>query len=147
MARLSFKGDTTLDKSSILNRKVDHEQEERRYEEEKVLGAGNFGTVSLVLDTLTSAHRVRKTMDTAAMDARTLALLKSEIEALAMLDSPHIVRIFEYAEGPGTLEIIEETLPGGDLLQLIKKSGFIKEPLAARLARQILVGVAYAHSR
>ena len=36
MARLSFKGDTTLDKSSILNRKVDHEQEERRYEEEKV---------------------------------------------------------------------------------------------------------------
>ena len=36
-------------------------------------------------------------------------------------EARYVVRIFEHAEENGLLEIIEEKLPGGDVLELIKK--------------------------
>ena len=54
-------------------------------------------------------------VDTGGMDAQTLHLMLEEIEALATLDSPFVVRIFESASEGGMLEIIEEKLPGGDV--------------------------------
>ena len=44
---------------------------------------------------------MRKSVDTSAMDPGTVALMFEEVRALAQLDSPFIVRIFEHAEETG----------------------------------------------
>merc|ERR1740138_336966 len=93
------------------------------------------------------SKRVRKTVNTEGMAPSTLAIMKEEIAALALLDNPHIVRVFSHIEVEGALYIFLEIVSGGDVDQAIKKRGKLSESTTARLARQALIAIAYVHSK
>lgn len=77
-------------------------------------------------------------------------MTRKEIELLAELDHPHIVRLFEYAEDRalGQFTFVLEYVPGGDCLRLLRRAGRgLDEPLVASLARQLLLALSHCHRR
>lgn len=127
-----------------------HEMISRRYEEVRVLGSGNFGSVALVKDRMTGEQRVCKVMTLAGKSHAEVTLMKSEVDMLAEMDHPQVVRLHEYAEDVARQELIliMEYIPGGSCEDLLsRKSGHLSETLVARLIHQLLIALAHCHAR
>jgi len=133
----------------LISRHATYESLFQHYEEVRELGAGSFGRVNLVREISTGLERVCKIMSTARRSPKEVELMKREMEVLASLDHPHVVKLFEYAEDVDRQELILilEYIPGGCCDGLLKKqSGHLAESLVARLLNQLLVALAYCHS-
>jgi serine/threonine protein kinase/tetratricopeptide (TPR) repeat protein len=74
------------------------------------------------------------------------ARFRTEAEAVARLQHPHIIHIHEIGETAGCAYLVLEYLAGGSLAGLIKP-GPLPPRTAAQLLRQIAGAVAYAHER
>jgi len=73
---------------------------------------------------------------------------RSEAEALAALDHPNIVQVFDLVEANGRLALVMEWIPGRALSEMIgRETGPIPWEQARRLVRPMLDAVAHAHSR
>jgi hypothetical protein len=91
------------------------------------------------------------------LDPEMLETLRANFErdatSLARLAHPHIVRVIDHfcAATNGTHEInaylIEESVPGQTLAELIKREGAIRERRVTLWAEQLLDGLAHAHGR
>eukprot|EP00928_Gymnodinium_smaydae_P031139 TRINITY_DN22958_c1_g2_i1.p1 TRINITY_DN22958_c1_g2~~TRINITY_DN22958_c1_g2_i1.p1 ORF type:complete len:644 (+),score=166.49 TRINITY_DN22958_c1_g2_i1:33-1934(+) len=137
-------------KSALIKQHVSCEAVEMHYEDLRELGSGSFGSIALVRDRETAAERVRKAVSTAGMKPKVLASVRKEIELLARLDHPNIVRLYEWAEDTARsrLTLILEYVPGGDCAQLLDRSGgCIHEGLLGSLLHQTLLALAYCHPR
>jgi len=142
-------GSNGLRKEALISRHATYESLLQHYEEVRELGAGNFGRVNLVREISTGLERVCKIMSTARRSPKEIELMKREMEVLASLDHPHVVKLFEYAEDVARQELILilEYIPGGCCDGLLKRqSGQLAESLVARLLNQLLVALAYCHS-
>ncbi|CAK9086783.1 Calcium-dependent protein kinase 16 [Durusdinium trenchii] len=119
-----------------------------RYEFIKELGTGGFGVVYLVREKTTGLQRVIKTVDTARLTERLLENMREEIQVLRDLDHPNIIRLFEYGEDVAEhkIHLLMERLSGGDLDELLERSGRLSEELVARLTRQVLSGIVFCHA-
>ncbi|MCR1786073.1 serine/threonine protein kinase [Nocardioides carbamazepini] len=117
-----------------------------RYDVTGRLGRGGMGVV------LAAVHRdldrpvalkvlAPHLVDDAAYRARFLR----EAKALARLDSPNVVRIFDAGEEDGALFIATELIPGGDLNQLLRNEGPLFLPDAVALVRDLALGLGAAH--
>eukprot|EP00929_Paragymnodinium_shiwhaense_P050581 TRINITY_DN25463_c0_g1_i3.p1 TRINITY_DN25463_c0_g1~~TRINITY_DN25463_c0_g1_i3.p1 ORF type:complete len:615 (-),score=120.24 TRINITY_DN25463_c0_g1_i3:914-2629(-) len=119
----------------------------------KKLGAGAFGCVNYVVHRRTSAERVLKTVnkENALRGGMPLACLQREIDILAMLDHPHVLRLFEWFNDASNLYIITDICAGGELLDVVKQCVDAKVVLTecwlALIFRQILEGIGYCHSK
>jgi len=69
-----------------------------------------------------------------------------EAQALARLDSPHVVRVYDAGEHDGWLFIATELVPGGDLSQRIETQGALPIPEAMALVAGAADGLAAAHA-
>jgi serine/threonine protein kinase len=85
------------------------------------LGCGSYGTVYLVQDLDTSEILVLKKILVTGMKDAEIADCKREIQILAMMDHPHVVRYVRSFVRKGALCIVMEYADGGDLYQLIKQ--------------------------
>jgi serine/threonine protein kinase len=142
-------GSNGLRKETLISRHATYESLSQHYEDVRELGAGNFGRVNLVRELSTGLERVCKIMSTAGRTPKEVELMTREIEVLASLDHPHVVKLFEYAEDVARQELILilEYIPGGCCDGLLKRqSGRLAESLVARLLNQLLVALAYCHS-
>jgi serine/threonine protein kinase len=142
-------GSNGLRKETLISRHATYESLSQHYEEVRELGAGNFGRVNLVREISTGLERVCKIMSTARRTSKEVELMKREMEVLASLDHPHVVKLYEYAEDVARQELILilEYIPGGCCDGLLKRqSGRLAESLVARLLNQLLVALAYCHS-
>jgi hypothetical protein len=74
------------------------------------------------------------------------ARFRTEAEAVARLQHPHIIHIYEVGETAGCAYLVLEYLAGGSLAALIKP-GPLPAHTAAQLVRSIAGAVAYAHAR
>lgn len=122
----------------------------KHYDVVRDIGRGSFSRVTLVRDRQTGRERVCKVVDTREMSPEALELTKAEIDVLAVLDYPCIVRLDEYAIDVDRhkLVLILEHVPGGDCCGLISKSGRgFDEGFVARLIRQLLAATNYCHTR
>lgn len=63
---------------------------------------------------------------------------KLEVECLQKLDSPGILKLFEYFEDESHVYLVTEYCKGGELFDRIVDEGHFSEQEAARLFRQIL---------
>jgi len=143
-------GSNGLRKEALISRHATYESLSQHYEDVRELGAGNFGRVNLVREISTGLERVCKIMSTAGRSPKEVELMKREMEVLASLDHPHVVKLFEYAEDVARQELILilEYIPGGCCDGLLKRqSGHLAESLVARLINHLLVALAYCHSR
>jgi len=116
----------------------------------EALGQGSFGLVELVQERRTGRERACKTIDTATLQPNVLEMVRMEVELLRGLDHPYIVKLFEYVEDFDRHEIILilEHMSGGTCAELLQRSQEpLKETVVARIVCQVLVAVAYCHSK
>lgn len=117
-----------------------------RYRIEAEFGRGAMGIVMtahhLDLDRPAALKFVApEFVDSAAVAAR----LQQEAKALARLDSPHVVQIYDAGEQDGWFYIATQLVPDGDLNQLIKDRGLLTPTYALEIIDQVLVGLGDAH--
>mmetsp|Transcript_54608 Transcript_54608/g.97974 ORF Transcript_54608/g.97974 Transcript_54608/m.97974 type:complete len:654 (-) Transcript_54608:17-1978(-) len=144
-----------ISKSALISHHTSSDNLLRHYEMIKELGNGSFSRVALVCDARSSnteeggEERVCKTVTTNGLHKTVVEWLKAEIDVLCALDHPNIVKLYEFAEDRATdqLVMILEYVPGDTCVGLIEKRGKMGESFVARLIRQVLVAIAYCHSR
>jgi serine/threonine-protein kinase len=111
-----------------------------RYQIVRALGTGGFGQVFEAKDPALERHVAIKRLLAAQDDAMRERFLR-EARAVAALDHPHIVRVFDAGvDDEGAPFIVQELLEGQTLESVLKSKG----GLALNVALRILVGVARA---
>lgn len=117
-----------------------------RYDVTGRLGRGGMGVV------LAAVHRdldrpvaLKVLAPHLADDAAYRARFLREAKALARLDSPNVVRVFDAGEEDGALFIATELVTGGDLNQLLRDEGPLFLADAVALVRDLALGLGTAH--
>jgi serine/threonine protein kinase len=75
-----------------------------------------------------------------------LPRLYSEVRILALLDHPQIARVFGIVRRDGHLYLVTEFLQGETLETILKNQGRLQPAIALALFRQMMAGVAFAHT-
>ncbi|GAA4086365.1 serine/threonine-protein kinase [Nonomuraea soli] len=112
------------------------------YTEIRELGHGAFGTVMLATRDADGAQVAIKHL---GRDAGFLERFREEASVIAALDSPHVVRLLEYAEGPGGAAIVMELVEGVTLRRLLQQEGPTGPEAALAVLKGSLLGLAEAH--
>ena len=118
-----------------------------KYEIQRLLGKGSMGEVYLGVDPTLGREVAIKTilagpMTQADDDGKTR--FNREARAMAALNHPNIVTIFDFGTEEGTHFLAMEYLEGDDLATLIDRGGLDKAQLLEILA-QACEGLGYAH--
>jgi serine/threonine protein kinase len=133
--------DEQTDDSSVSMKKI-----AGRYSVLQVLNSGGMGEVCLALDERLGRDVALKMPF--SRDPETTERFKLEAQALALLESDHIVRIYEYdTTRDGTPYIVMPFLPGDTLGALVHEHGAFSVPDAIAIMLQVLQGLAVAHAR
>jgi eukaryotic-like serine/threonine-protein kinase len=111
----------------------------------RTLGRGGMGTVYLALDK--DNREVALKVIPAGDDANPtdLARFETEAAAVARLDHPNIVRLFEVGKANDLAYLAMEYVDGGTLYRLIKDRKPIEFKETARLVEQVARAIHYAH--
>mmetsp|Transcript_104006 Transcript_104006/g.238123 ORF Transcript_104006/g.238123 Transcript_104006/m.238123 type:complete len:757 (+) Transcript_104006:40-2310(+) len=150
---------TKVDRRFIIGEKGTAEDMHKLYEMKEKLGEGAFGTVLRAMNRITNKDCVIKVMHLQA--GAPIEQLRQEVDIMRMLDHPHVVRIFQCYEEPGTMHVAMEMVKGKDLMEVLQDAykgtafsnqavaaaEFLNEVWIARVIRQISEAVAYCHSQ
>ena len=116
------------------------------YRQEKVLGKGAFGLVSLARSVVTGELVAMKTVDKAKLTSENLKkTVEHEIRILKRLRHKRIVRLYEVIETARSIILILEYVDGGTVQQLVKKNKKIDESDAQRILYQLIDAVEHCH--
>jgi len=107
------------------------------------LGEGSNGVVRRGVQRSTGAVRAVKTVQ--KKQVKNLKTLKQEVQLMAMMDHPNIIKLFETYEDARSLHLVMELCAGGELFDRIVEAGRFTEREAALVMRQILRAVCYMH--
>jgi serine/threonine protein kinase len=120
-----------------------------RYQIVRVLGEGGMGTVYLAEQIKMGRRRVvlKVIRRELLSEARMVQRFQAEVEAVARLDHPNIVRAHDKDEADGLHFLVMEFIEGVSLAEYLKQQGPLPVQLACNLARQVAVGLHYAHSQ
>ena len=114
----------------------------------KPLGSGGFGDVVLARHdesgTLVAIKYLRGSL---LSDTRFAQMFRGEAAALASLDDPHVVRLYEYVEAPAGAAIVMELVDGVSLRQILARQGGTTPEAALVVLQGSLLGLAAAHAR
>jgi len=123
-----------------------------RWRRGTLLGQGAFGKVYLALNFDNGKLMAAKELQFSNDDEETVADLTREVNLIANLDHPNIVRYFGTSvthdadpTGLSYCYIFLEYVPGGTLLELLSKFGRFNEPLIRMYTLQLLRGLEYLH--
>eukprot|EP00759_Apiculatamorpha_spiralis_P008868 PhF_6_TR15695/c0_g1_i1/m.24421/K08857/NEK1_4_5; NIMA (never in mitosis gene a)-related kinase 1/4/5 len=135
--------------------KIDSELFRSKYRKIKMVGKGSFGEAVLVRSREDGKRYISKAIDTASMSPKELRDVQREIEILAKVNHPNIVRYREHFQDGPLMFIIMEYADGGDLASRIKdqkkKSSdpdhpvFFEDSLVTSWFLQICMAVKYLH--
>eukprot|EP00418_Pyrodinium_bahamense_P093696 CAMPEP_0179042224 /NCGR_PEP_ID=MMETSP0796-20121207/16556_1 /TAXON_ID=73915 /ORGANISM="Pyrodinium bahamense, Strain pbaha01" /LENGTH=497 /DNA_ID=CAMNT_0020738601 /DNA_START=34 /DNA_END=1527 /DNA_ORIENTATION=+ len=114
----------------------------------KKIGSGSYGSVSKATHKPTGSVRAVKTIAkaVAGKSKKGLERLMSEIDIMAMMDHPSIVKLYETFEDHHNLYLVMELCSGGELFDRIVEAGHFAETEAAVVMRQMISAVNYMHS-
>ncbi|MBM4371320.1 MAG: SUMF1/EgtB/PvdO family nonheme iron enzyme, partial [Deltaproteobacteria bacterium] len=114
------------------------------------MGRGGFGTV-FEGEQVHLARRVAvKVLHAEALRSPDLLVMFSrEMQAIAALDNPHVVRILQADQAPdsGELFYVMDLLRGHSVRDAIRQQGRVQPARAAGLLRDVLAGLAAAHDK
>ena len=106
------------------------------YRIERTLGGGGMGVVFAALDIgLNRAVAIKVIAPHLADDHEFRTRFTREAQALAALDSAHVVHVYAYGEVDGRLYIATQLIPDGDLAARLQKYGAPPLPIALDLVR------------
>ena len=118
------------------------------YTEVRRLGGGGFGEVVLATrDASGAAVAIKYLHPDLLLNPEHVAAFRAEARTLAGLDSPHVVRLYEYAENAGGAAIVMEIVEGVTLAALLEREGKTSPEAALVVLYGSLLGLAAAHAR
>jgi serine/threonine-protein kinase len=119
----------------------------RRYRIEERIGAGNVAVTyrarDIVLKRTVALKMLRAEL---AADETSLARFAREARAAAAVNHPNVVPIYDYGTHDGQGFLVMAYVTGRTLKQVIAEDGRLAPVDAARLARQLLRGLAAIHA-
>ncbi|MFJ3173706.1 serine/threonine-protein kinase [Streptomyces roseus] len=119
------------------------------YAQVRELGSGGSGRVVLAVHEATGTPvAVKYLSDRLREDPAFVAEFRAEARLLGGLDTPYVVRLYEYVEhtaGPGGAAIVMELVDGISLRALLKQAGQAEPEAALVLLKGSLLGLAAAH--
>lgn len=117
------------------------------YRLDRVLGRGGMGMVFEATDTVLARKVALKVLlPTLDQSADFAERFNHEAAAMAKLDSPHAVQIFEFGQVDGCCYLTTQLISGGDLTALIRERGPLPALTAVRMAAQLADALADAHA-
>ena len=117
------------------------------YTEERELGhGGSARVVAATRDDTGQQVAIKYLAPRLARDPGFLARFRAEVELLASIDVPHVVRLFDYVEEPGVgAAIVMELVDGVSLHEMITRQGATSPESALVVLKGSLLGLAAAH--
>jgi len=112
-----------------------------KYRVGKTLGSGAYGKVKLAHKLANDQPRALKVMSKSSA----LTVWQKELDVLALLKHPNIVKYYEHYESKRAVFIVLELCSGGDLLEHIMAAQCIPEARAKALTAQLLSALEYCH--
>lgn len=129
----------------LLSSSVNDARLDQNYQIEKgELGKGTYGTVCRGANKQTKAVRAIKTIPKQSLTD--VQRFVSEIEVMAALDHPNIVKLHETYEDARNVYLVMECCTGGELFDRIIAANYFMERTAAHVVKQILTAVFYMHN-
>jgi eukaryotic-like serine/threonine-protein kinase len=118
------------------------------YTELKTLGAGGFGAVVMARHDATGTPVAIKFLRPALLaDPEFAELFRDEAVLLGAVDSPYVVRLYEYVESPDGAAIVMELVDGVSLHEVVARHGKTTPEAALLVLYGSLLGLAAAHAR
>ncbi|KAF9197302.1 hypothetical protein BGZ49_002315 [Haplosporangium sp. Z 27] len=111
----------------------------------RVLGVGTFATVKEIKLKSTGQTFALKIILKRLMQGKG-SMLNTEIAVLSKVRHPNCVSLLEMFETEDAVYLVTDLAAGGELFDQLLKKGHYTEGDAARLVREILLGVEYLHS-
>ncbi|MBX9652807.1 protein kinase [bacterium] len=140
---LTTSHDFTADKSDRGQSQDDSE----RFELREIVGRGGVGIVYRAVDRRLGREVAIKMLHEAGAQAEfNRDRFEEEAAIIAFLQHPNIVQVFERTTIQGQSALVLEFIDGGSLAELME-SGPLLPTLAARLCRDVALGMDYAHQR
>ncbi len=119
-----------------------------RYRLVELLGLGGMATVFRGHDAqLGRDVAVKVLRPEYGRDPDFLARFRAEAKAVASLNDPNIVSVFDFGQGGAGPYIVMEYVDGEDLATLLRRNGSLPPRQAARIARDVGRALAAAHDR
>ena len=110
------------------------------------LGEGSMGTVWLAENEALGSEVAVKVLHAARDDGKGRQRFTREASAAAKLDSPHVVRVFDFGHSDDDEPyIVMERLKGRDLKSVIEAEGAMSPDRVVDLVQQICRGLQHAH--
>ncbi|WP_439381309.1 protein kinase domain-containing protein [Amycolatopsis lexingtonensis] len=117
------------------------------YTEVDVLGSGGFGRVVLAKHEASGTMAAIKYLRAEFLaDARIADGFRREAWLLSGVRSPHVVRLFDFAETPQGAALIMEAVPGVSLRALLAAENLLAPEAALAILKGSLLGLADAHA-
>ncbi|KAF8941262.1 hypothetical protein BGZ58_000547 [Dissophora ornata] len=110
-----------------------------------VLGVGTFATVKEIKLRSTGQSFALKIILKKTIQGKG-AMLDTEIAVLSKVRHPNCISLLEMFETEDAVYLVTDLAAGGELFDQLLKKGSYTEGDAARLVREILLGVEYLHS-
>ncbi|KAF9952579.1 hypothetical protein BGZ72_006116 [Mortierella alpina] len=110
-----------------------------------VLGVGTFATVKEIKLKSTGQSFALKIILKKTLQGKG-SMLDTEIAVLSKVRHPNCVSLLEMFETEDAVYLVTDLAAGGELFDQLLKKGYYTEGDAARLVREILLGVEYLHS-
>ncbi len=119
-----------------------------RYRLVAALGSGASAHVFLAEDMVLQRRVAVKVLQPALVrDEAFLRRFRAEARAVAALNHPHVLRVFDWGEGEDGPYLVIEYLEGGSLFDMLARGRTLSLGQAARVGAQAADGLAYAHAR
>ena len=119
-----------------------------RYLLTRPLGAGSSATVYLAEDRSLRREVAVKVLRTGlSTDSAFLKRFRAEAVAVAGLNHPHVLRVFDWGEADGDAWLVTEYLAGGSLRDVLDHQGRLPIEQVVSIGGQAADGLAYAHAR
>jgi eukaryotic-like serine/threonine-protein kinase len=118
------------------------------YTQLKDLGSGGFGRVVLARHHAAGVLVAIKYLRADLLgDAMFAEMFRSEAAALATIEDPNVVRLYEYVESPDGAAIVMELVEGVSLREILAHQGATTAEAALVVLQGSLLGLAAAHQR
>ncbi len=117
------------------------------YTEIRALGSGGFGEVVLARHEASGRLVAVKYLQAGLFgDPESAGLFRAEARVLASLSDPHVVRLYEFVEGPSGAAIVMELVDGVSLRDILARQGQTSAEAALVVLQGSLLGLAAAHA-
>lgn len=135
-----------FDYDGFLNSKKSYTQIKKTYKVLDKIGNGSFGKVFKVFHVPSNQNRAMKVVKKEATKQQDddKKFLK-EIQILAKLDHPNILKILEYFFDENHYYVVTDLVNGGELFDHIQKDKNFSEEKACMIMEQLLSAVGYLH--